>query len=122
MESYEAVNALSALAQDARLAIFRLLVEAGPGGLPVGDIGTALAIPAATLSFHLDQLKHADLVTFQRKGRQLIHAANYTRMNALLGYLTENCCGSDKDLCGPVPTKCTPAARKMPKRPKRKRT
>ena len=103
MESYEAVNALSALAQEARLSIFRLLVEAGPAGLAVGDIGAALDLPGATLSFHLVQLKHADLVTVERRGRQLIHAANFERMNGLLGYLTDNCCGGNAAACKPNP-------------------
>ena len=112
MESYEAVNALSALAQEARLGIFRLLVEAGPEGLPVGDIGAALDLPGATLSFHLVQLKHADLVTVQRRGRQLIHAANFERMNMLLGYLSENCCGGNADACKPKPKKAKRKAKR----------
>lgn len=105
MESYEAVNTLSALAQEARLAVFRLLVEAGPKGMPVGQIGTKLSIPPATLSFHLVQLKHAGLVTVQRSGRQLIHAAHFKRMNELLSYLTENCCDGNPSAC--IPTKNT---------------
>lgn len=119
MESYEAVNALSALAQDARLAIFRLLVEAGPAGLPVGDIGAALSIPPATLSFHLVQLKHADLVDCERRGRQLIHTANFSRMNALLAYLTENCCAGDSTACDPTSGTCSPPPRKA--KPKKKK-
>lgn len=114
MESFEAVNTLSALAQDARLAIFRMLVQAGPEGLAVGDIGAGLSIPAATLSFHLVQLKHAGLVTVARQGRTLIHAANFDRMNDLLGYLTENCCAGEP--CGPAV--CRPTPRKAKKKTK----
>jgi ArsR family transcriptional regulator len=108
MESSNAISALSALAQDARLAIFRLLVEAGPNGLPVGGIAAALSIPATTLSFHLMQLKNADLVTCRRQGRHLIHAANYGCMTDLLAYLSENCCGGNPSACLPV-TVCKPA-------------
>jgi DNA-binding transcriptional ArsR family regulator len=115
MESYDAINALSALAQEARLGIFRLLVEAGPAGLPVGDIGTALELPGATLSFHLTQLKHSGLVTCRRRGRQLIHAADFARMNDLIGYLTENCCGGNVAASGPT-KKSKPKTKSKPKR------
>jgi ArsR family transcriptional regulator len=108
MESSKAISALSALAQEARLSIFRLLVEAGPNGLPVGDIVDALSIPATTLSFHLAQLKNAGLVACRRNGRQLIHSADYERMNGLIAYLTENCCGGDPSACLPKAA-CTPA-------------
>jgi DNA-binding transcriptional ArsR family regulator len=110
MEIYEAVNTLSALAQEARLAVFRLLVEAGPEGMPVGDIGAALTIPPATLSFHLVQLKHAGLVAAERRGRQLIHVARFERMNELVSYLTENCCGGAP--CDVTQTRCAPPRRK----------
>ena len=93
MEINTAVTALAALAHDGRLKIFKLLVEAGPEGLPVGDIAAALGIPGATLSFHLSQLKHAGLVRAARNGRQLIQTADFDRMNTLIAYLTENCCG-----------------------------
>jgi ArsR family transcriptional regulator len=93
MESKTAVAALSALAQENRLDVFRLLVQAGAGGLPAGQIAEKLAIPAPTLSFHLAQLKHAGLVHHRRDGRSLIYATNYDGMNALMGFLTENCCG-----------------------------
>ena len=118
MDSSNAISALSALAQEARLAIFRLLVEAGPNGLPVGDIAAALSIPPTTLSFHLVQLKAAALVTCRRNGRQLIHAADYGRMNYLLAYLTDNCCGGNLSACLPggvcKPAKA-PARRKLKK-------
>jgi ArsR family transcriptional regulator len=92
MERLDAIAALSALAQDTRLDVFRLLVQTGPGGLPAGRIGEALGLASATLSFHLNQLKQAGLVTCRREGRSLIYAAKYATMNALLSYLTENCC------------------------------
>jgi DNA-binding transcriptional ArsR family regulator len=93
MEMEAAIAALGALAQAARLGIFRLLVQAGPDGMPAGRIGEALGLPAATLSFHLNQLKQAGLVTCRRDGRSLIYAGSFATVNALLGYLTENCCG-----------------------------
>ncbi len=97
------ITALSALAQDTRLDIFRLLVEAGPKGLPVGAIGKCFGLPSATLSHHLAQLKQAGLVSCHREGRRLIHAANYARMNALLGYLTDKCCVASPRNCGDQP-------------------
>ncbi len=99
-----AVSALSALAHQGRLAIYRLLVQRGPEGLTVGEIAAKFDMPGATLSFHLSQLKHAGLVRARRDGRQLIQTADFDRMNALLGYLTENCCGGQS--CAPV---CKPA-------------
>jgi ArsR family transcriptional regulator len=100
MEKTPAITALAALAQESRLDIFRLLVQAGPEGLPAGRIGERLGLPAATLSFHLSQLKQAGLVTFRREGRSLIYAAEYAVMNGLLAYLTENCCEGDASACG----------------------
>ena len=100
MESTQAVAALAALAQEHRLAVFRLLVQAGPDGLPAGRIGERLGLPPATLSFHLNQLKQAGLVTFRREGRSLIYLAGYPAMNALLGFLTANCCQGDQSACG----------------------
>lgn len=111
MESYLAVGALAALAQDARLSIFRMLVEAGPDGLRVGSIGKALMIPPATLSFHLAQLKQAGLVTARRQGRELIQVAVFERMNALVAYLTKNCCGGTAEACAPAVV-CKPARRR----------
>jgi DNA-binding transcriptional ArsR family regulator len=92
VDSLAAIEALSALAQGTRLAIFRLLVEAGSDGLPAGQIGARLDLPLPTLSFHLNQLRHAGLVSYRRQGRSLIYAAEYAAMNDLVGYLTENCC------------------------------
>ena len=92
MEKSSAVAALGALAQESRLDVFRLLVQAGPEGLPPGVMGERLGLPPATLSFHLTQLRHAGLVTFRREGRSLLYMAEYAAMNDLLSYLTENCC------------------------------
>jgi ArsR family transcriptional regulator len=100
MEKLYAIAALAALAQESRLDIFRLLVQAGAEGMPAGQIGDQLGLPSATLSFHLNQLKHANLVTFRREGRSLIYSAAYPVMNDLLGYLTENCCQGDAAACG----------------------
>jgi DNA-binding transcriptional ArsR family regulator len=96
-----AITALGALAQESRLAIFRLLVERGPDGLAAGAIGETLKIAAPTLSFHLQQLMHADLIEQRRESRSLIYSANFASMNALVGYLTENCCGGTVS-CAPV--------------------
>jgi ArsR family transcriptional regulator len=91
MKKKEAIAALGALAQETRLDIYRLLVQAGEDGLAAGKIGEELGLPSATLAFHLKELKYSGLVT--REGRSLIYAAIYPTMNALLAYLTENCCG-----------------------------
>jgi ArsR family transcriptional regulator, arsenate/arsenite/antimonite-responsive transcriptional repressor len=88
-----AIAALGALAQETRLALFRLLVACGPAGLPAGMIAERLGVQPSSLSFHLAQLVHAGLITQRRLSRQLIYSAEYGAMNALLAYLTENCCG-----------------------------
>ncbi len=100
MKTEHVVAALAALAQDSRLAIFRLLVQAGPPGLPATKIAEALGIAPSSLSFHLKELLHADMVTQTREGRSLIYAANFQTMNGLIGFLTENCCGGN--VCSPV--------------------
>ena len=92
MEQLDVIKALSALAHPIRLEIFRALVVTGKAGLTPGTIAEALGIPAPTLSFHLKELVHAGLVSQQRSSRNLIYRAEYDRMNAVLGYLTENCC------------------------------
>ena len=92
MEAIEAVKALSALAQPSRLAAFRLLVAAGPVGLAAGAIAERLALPAPTTSFHLAQLAHSGLVRSRPEGRFVIYAADFERMQALIGFLTDNCC------------------------------
>ena len=107
MEKKNALAALAALAQDTRLEVFRQLVQAGPEGLPAGRIAALIGLPAATLSFHLNQLRQADLITFRREGRSLIYIAEYPRMNALLAYLAENCCAGTPPACVPL---CAPAA------------
>ena len=102
MEKQNIIDALAALAQDTRLDIFRVLVAQGTSGLPAGTIGERLGIPNATLSFHLQQLKHAGLVIPERKGTQIRYAANYATMNGVLGYLTENCCQGSQECCTPA--------------------
>ena len=92
MESNDVIRALAALAQPVRLQVFRALVVAGPGGMTPGTMSEGLDIPANTLSFHLKELAHAGLVSQERSSRNIIYRAAYERMNALLGYLTENCC------------------------------
>lgn len=106
MEAQRAVAALGALAHDTRLAVYRLLVQRGPDGLSAGVIAQAVALPPSSLTFHLQQLSHAGLITQRRLSRQLIYAADFEAMNALMAYLTENCCGGAA-LCAPV---CCPAA------------
>ncbi|MGS1016102.1 ArsR/SmtB family transcription factor [Allosphingosinicella humi] len=92
MDSAAAVGALGALAQEHRLALFRLLVQAGDEGMAAGAIAEALGVPNSSLSFHLAQLTRAGLIKQERQSRSLIYTADYAAMNALLGYLTENCC------------------------------
>jgi ArsR family transcriptional regulator, arsenate/arsenite/antimonite-responsive transcriptional repressor len=92
MEKSNAIAALAALAQDNRLDTFRLLVQAGPDGMPAGEVAAALGLPPNTLSFHFDRLRHAGLVSVRREGRSMIYAARYDTMNNLLAYLTQNCC------------------------------
>lgn len=92
MDKRKALAALASLAQGTRLDVFRLLVTAGPAGLPAGEIAAELSVPPNTLSFHLTHLKAAGLVRCRRAGRQAFYSANYDRAQALLGYLTENCC------------------------------
>ena len=101
METMEAVGALGALAQGSRLSIFRLLVQAGAEGMAAGSIGEKLDLPPATLSFHLAGLTRAGLAKSRQDGRFVIYSADFDRMNALVGYLTENCCGG---------ASCAPAA------------
>src|ERR1700758_4247168 len=109
MEKSNAVAALAALAQDNRLDVFRLLVEAGPDGMPAGEIAGVLKLAPNTLTFHFDRLRMAGLVTVRRDGRSMIYAARFETMNALLGFLTENCCGGVP--CTPV-AECKPARKR----------
>lgn len=92
MEEQNVIRSLSALAQEIRLRVFRALVVAGPDGMTPGVLGEALGVAPTTLSFHLKELSHAGLIVPTRDGRHLIYRADYAQMNALLGYLTENCC------------------------------
>jgi ArsR family transcriptional regulator, arsenate/arsenite/antimonite-responsive transcriptional repressor len=110
MEKSDAVTALAALAQDNRLDVYRLLVQAGPGGMPAGAVAEALRLAPNTLTFHFDRLRVAGLVTVRREGRSMIYAARYEAMNGLIAFLTENCCQG---------APCAPAARCKPARGKR---
>lgn len=104
MESQNVITALSALAQETRLAVFRLLIQAGPNGLAAGDIATRLKCPAATLSFHLRELSHAGLIHATRHSRSIVYAADFEMMRHLIGFLTENCCALDQNqICIPTP-------------------
>jgi ArsR family transcriptional regulator len=121
-ESYvdetQAAGALGALAHANRLAIYRMLVAQGPAGLPAGEIAGRLGIPPSSLTFHLQQLLHARLVTQRRASRQLIYAADFAAMDGLVAYLTENCCGRGqaapacRPACAPAVTVATPDRRK----------
>lgn len=97
-----AVEALAALAQESRLAVFRLLVQAGEEGISAGVLGEQLGLPPATLSFHLKTLSHARLVKSRSEGRFVIYSANYAEMNKLIDYLTEHCCAGDTAQCTPA--------------------
>jgi ArsR family transcriptional regulator len=116
MEKSDAVAALAALAQDNRLDVFRLLVAAGPAGMPAGEVAKALELAPNTLTFHFDRLRGAGLVTVRRDGRSMIYAARFETMNALLGYLTENCCRGAPDACAPTAA-CKPARSRRAKVP-----
>ena len=94
MEAKDVIAALGALAHETRLSVFRLLVERGPDGLSAGTIADAVGLPPSSLTFHLQQLTHAGLITQRRVSRQLIYATDFAAMNAVVAYLTENCCGT----------------------------
>ena len=100
MQETDVVRALAALAQAVRLRVFRALVVAGPAGLTPGDLSAQLEVAANTLSFHLKELSHAGLISQERQGRNLIYRAAFDTMNALLAYLTENCC--EGEACAPA--------------------
>ncbi|MGV8935344.1 MAG: ArsR/SmtB family transcription factor [Gallionellaceae bacterium] len=102
MKIINAVEALSALAQESRLSIFRLLVQTGKDGLPAGVLGEKLGIPGATLSFHLKELSHAKLIKSRTEGRYVIYSASFAEMDKLIAYLTENCCAGDATQCAPL--------------------
>ena len=109
MKKTDVLTALAALAQENRLDVFRLLVEAGPEGLPAGSIAGMLKLAPNTLTFHFDRLREAGLVTVRREGRSMIYAARFETMNALLGYLTDNCCGGAP--CAPA-VECKPVRKR----------
>ncbi len=115
MKKSSAIAALGALAQETRLDIFRLLVQKGPQGMAAGEIGERLGQPPPTLSFHLNQLRFAGMVTSRRVSRSIIYSANFKAMSDLLAYLTENCCGGRAELCAPrasagCSSECAPPA------------
>lgn len=112
MNTNKAVGALGALAHDHRLAVFRMLVARGPDGLPAGVIAERLGVPPSSLTFHLQQLLHAGLVTQRRLSRQLVYAADFGAMNGLVAYLTENCCGGAAASCASA---CDPATVARPR-------
>lgn len=119
MKPNDAVSALAALAQESRLAAFRLLVREAPDGLPAGTIAERLGIPGPTLSFHLNQLSAAGLVVSRREGRSIIYAANHAGVRDLLAFLVEDCCQGRPELCAPVrgtavaaASACAPARRR----------
>lgn len=109
MDNPSAVKIFAALAQESRLGLFRLLVEAGPEGLSAGSIAEQLGLPSSTLSFHLKELAHAGVVQSRQAGRFVYYSADFATMNALLGFLTENCCGGQPQAC------CVPLAQKQEK-------
>ncbi|MBV8165486.1 MAG: winged helix-turn-helix transcriptional regulator [Alphaproteobacteria bacterium] len=124
MRPKQAVMAMGALAQETRLKLYRLLVQRGPDGLAAGAIAERLDVPPSSLTFHLQQLLHAGLVTQRRVGRQIFYAAEYGTMNALLAYLTENCCGRDACAapgCDPAPTLTTGVSDEAPARARQRR-
>ncbi len=99
MDTKATISALAALAQESRLAVFRLLVQLGPEGMAATRIGEALGIAPSSMSFHLKELTHANLITARHEGRFVIYSANFDTMNSLIGFLTENCCGGN--VCSP---------------------
>ena len=108
------IKALGALAQESRLGIFRLLVQQGPRGLIAGEIASSLELPNATLSFHLKELASAGLITATQQGRFIFYATDFAVMNALLGFMTENCCGGEP--CAPM-TGCKPSSKTAARNP-----
>lgn len=119
MDTRQVITALGALAQENRLAVFRLLVQAGPEGLAAGVVAERLGIPSSSLSFHLAQLTHAGLIRQRRVSRSLIYSADFDAMNGLVGYLTENCCQGSRADCATAA--CGPAEDAEPARPVRAR-
>jgi ArsR family transcriptional regulator len=100
MEERQALSCLSALAHETRLALFRLLVRQGPAGLPAGEIALSLSVPSPTLSFHLKEMERAGLIEATRRHRQIIYAADYAGMRALIDFIMRDCCQGHPELCG----------------------
>lgn len=119
MNPKQAVEALAALAHEHRLSVYRMLVEAGPAGLNAGTIASKLKIPPSSLTFHIQSLHRAGLVTQERRSREMIYAADFSSMNGLVGYLTENCCAGSDSSCQPgeacVPVRQMKKTRKPPR-------
>jgi ArsR family transcriptional regulator, arsenate/arsenite/antimonite-responsive transcriptional repressor len=115
LNTKNAILALGALAQEHRLAVFRLLVERGPEGLAAGAIAEKLGLPASSLSFHLAQLSHAGLIIQRRESRSLIYSVDFTAMDALMGYLSDNCCSGN-------PAACLPSRAAQPQSLKKRRS
>ncbi|MCU4162133.1 winged helix-turn-helix domain-containing protein [Acidiphilium sp. AL] len=105
------VAALAALAHEHRLAAYRLLVEAGPGGLPAGEIAERVGLVPSSLTFHIQALLRAGLITQRRASRHVIYAADFAAMNGLVGFLVRNCCGQEMSICGPACEPGRPSAR-----------
>lgn len=101
MENRDAIDALAALAQETRLKVFRLLVQAGPSGWPAGEIAQAVGVPPATLSFHLRELDRAGLLLSRRESRQIFYATHYEGMRQLLDFLMQDCCNGHPEICRP---------------------
>lgn len=114
MNSKQAVDALAALAHESRLGVYRMLVEAGPDGLNAGTIASRIKVPPSSMTFHLQNLHRAGLVTQERRSREVIYAADFDAMNGLVGYLTENCCAGSPSACG---VQCSPVS--IPKKTKK---
>ncbi len=104
MNTKNVISALAALAQESRLAVFRALVQAGPEGMAATKISEHVGVPPSSLSFHLKEMSHAELVTSRQEGRFVIYAANFATMNGVIAFLTENCCGGNP--CSPI---CAPS-------------
>lgn len=105
----KATQSLAALGHASRLAIFRELVQAGPGGRMAGELAQALSLPGATLSFHLKELAAAGLIQGEARGRYVNYRADFAAMNGLIEFLTRNCCGGDTEVCAPGAQRCSPA-------------
>lgn len=119
MNRGQALSAFSALSQDTRLSIVRLLVQAGPDGIAAGDVADEIGVSASNLSFHLKELQHAGLVEARREARSIIYSADYGALRGLIGFLMKDCCGGRPEICGPVVDAaacCPPAKRKTRKR------